>query len=197
MANFNYNANVKCVNGEDTWIEVHFTGYLGDLETDITAITLTGPSGLISNTKADFTFYESIKHIIYYVDNVSPELGTYTFSITIGGETLDKSDEQTINRTIPAVDNNVSTPAPGTSSSTDTTFTWQAIPDPGYNVFYGIQIKDESGVYLANVRYIGDYQYAINLIPGNYTWQVIVMDGVDWSNTNNRTHNNWSSFTII
>lgn len=197
MANFNYTANVKCVNGEDTWIEVIFPGYVGTLETDITSMTLTGPSGLISNNKADFLFYESMNHILYLVDTVAPEIGDYTFSITIGGETIDKTDTQTINRSLPFVDNSVSTPLPGASTATDTVFSWIAVPDPGFDVFYGIQIRDNADNYISNVRYIGDFQYTVNLSPGNYTWQVIVMDGMDWSNTNNRTHGNWSSFTII
>jgi len=197
MADFNYVANVKCVNGNESWVEVYFPNYIGVVEDDITAISFTGPSGLITNDKADLDFYENLKYIIYRSVGTPPELGTYTFSVTIGGETLEKTDEQTIIRTLPIVDNNVSTPAPGASSTTDTTFTWEAVSDPGFDVYYGIQIVDESDNYIANMRYIGDFQYAINLVPGNYSWQVIVMDGIDWSNTNNRTHGNWSSFTII
>jgi len=197
MANFNYTPNVKCVNGTTSWLEIIFPSYGGALGSDITAISITGPSGLLTNDLGDFYIYEDQNYILFETPDTTPELGTYTFSVTIGGETLEKSDEQTVNRTLPFVNNDVSTPAPGESSTTDTTFTWSAVGDPGFTVYYGIQIRNAAEEFVSNVRYIGDFQYAINLSPGNYTWQVIVMDGIDWSNTNNRTHGNWSSFTII
>jgi len=197
MANFNYVANVKCVNGTNTWVEAVFPLYNGVLENDITAISVTGPSGLITDDKADFIFFEDMNHALCEIVGQVPELGTYTFSITIGGETIVLTDVQSINRTLPVVDMSVTTPAPGTSVTTDTTFTWSAVPDPGFPVYYGIQIITEAEVYVTNVRYVGDFSYAVNLPVGNYKWQVIVMDGIDWKTTNNRTHNNWNTFTII
>lgn len=199
MANFNYTANVKCVNGTNTWLELLFLNYPGTLSSDITAFSITGPSGLITNDLSECYVYENNHHILYEVVDTVPELGTYNFSVTIGGETVNQSDVQTVNRTLPVVDMTVTTPAPGASIETDTTFSWSAVPDPGFPVYYGIQIKTqaETDDFAISERYIGDFQYAVNLSPGDYKWQVIVMDGIDWSNTNNRTHNHWENFTIV
>ena len=180
-----------------TWIEMVFNNYDGVLGTDITAVELTGPSGLITNDLADFFIYEEYNHILYEVGDAVPELGTYNFSVTIGGETVTGTDVQTINRTLPLVDMNVTTPESGASIATDTTFTWTAVTDPGFDIFYGIQIRTAANDFVVNVRYIGDFQYDVNLTPGDYKWQVIVMDGIDWSATNNRTHNYWGTFTVI
>jgi len=197
MANFNFTPNVKCVNGTDTWIEAYFPNYVGTLGTDVTAFSITGPSGLITNNKNDIEFFEDMNYILYREELSEPEFGTYEISITIGGETLTLTDEQIINRTLPVVNNLTLSPGIDETSTTDIIFTWDAIPDPGFPVYYGIQIVSDSGEYIVNVRYIGDFQYAVNLLPGNYSWQIIVMDGIDWSNTNNRTHGNWENFTIV
>ena len=197
MANFNYTANVKCVNGTTTWIEIIFPSYPGVIATDVEAISITGPSGLMTNDLADFYVYEDMNYILFEVLDVVPELGQYDFSVTINGETLLGSDTQTVNRTLPTINNLTISPGLDESTTTDITFTWEAVPDPGFTVYYGIQIKNIAGDFIANVRYIGNYQFDINLQPGDYIWQIIVMDGVDWTNTNNRTHGNWAEFTII
>ncbi len=196
MADFTYTANVKCVNGVDTWIELSFTNYSGTLGSDITAISITGPSGLITDDLNDFTIYEDTNYLWYGVDAAVPELGTYTFSVTIAGEAVGGTDDQTVNRTVPTVDSQTMIPAPGSSVPTDTTFEWTAVADPGYTVYYGIQIKDNAGDLVTNERYIGNFEYDINLPSGDYTWQIIVMDAVDWKTNNNRTHGNWEAFTV-
>lgn len=196
MASFTYSANVKCVNGTDTWVEFLFRNYTGTLSTDITAISVTGPSGVIADQKTDFTFYDDMNYVMYFTGDNAPEIGSYTFSVTIGGETVQANDSQIVNRTLPVVDPATMVPAPGSTVPTDTTFTWSAVADQGYDIYYGIQIRDNNGNYVANVRYVGNFDYDINLPAGDYTWQIICMDGVDWVDTNNRTHNNWQSFTI-
>ena len=54
MADFNYIANVKCVNDKDTWIEFLFPNYQGNLSEDVTAISIIGPNGSIANQKDNF-----------------------------------------------------------------------------------------------------------------------------------------------
>jgi len=196
MANFNYTPNVKCVNGIDTWIELDFTNYVGDLVADITAISVTGPSGVIVNDINNFIYYPETQYIMYIIEDQVPEIGTYDFSVTIDGETVVDTDEQSVNRTIAIVDTQTMVPASDSTTQTSTTFTWDAVADPGYTVYYGIQIRNLAGDYIANVRYIGDFQYNINLDPGQYRWQVITMDGIDWKSSNNRSHGNWVWFTI-
>ncbi len=197
MADFTYTANVKCVNGADRWLELVFTNYSGVLGDDITAISITGPSGLITNSLGDFTITEETHFLWFSTEDVIPELGTYNFSVTIAGETVLGSDEQTINRTLPVVSPATMIPVPESSVPTDTTFEWDAVADPGYDVYYGIQIRDSLGEYVCNVRYVGEFSYDINLPAGDYRWQIIVMDGVGWKENNNRTHRPWQNFTIV
>ena len=128
-----------------------------------------------------------------------PELGTYNFSVTINGETVEKSDDQDINRLIPAVDTTSMIPFEGDSIQTTTpfTFTWGvAGVDLAYTVYYGIQIRDQFGNYVVNSRYINDFTYTTDLSPGDYRWQVITVDGPIWSSVNNRINDNWINFTI-
>jgi len=197
MADFTYTANVKCVNGTDRWLELLFTNYAGVLADDITEITVTGPSGLITNNINDFEIFEDTDFMWFATPALVPELGTYNFSVTIGGETVLGSDEQTVNRSLDSVSPATMVPVPDSSVPTDTTFEWGAIADPGFPVYYGIQIRNAGGEYVANVRYVGDFTYDINLPAGNYTWQIIVMDGVGWKENNNRTHGPWQNFTIV
>jgi len=196
MANFNYTISIKCVNGVDTWVEFNFKNYIGDLSTDITNITVTGPSGFTASLLSNFVFRDDKQYILRQFNGISPPLGSYTFSITIGGETVEYVETQTINRSIPAVDTQTMFPSAGAIVPTSTTFTWDEVADPGYDIYYGIQIYDQND-YVVNERYVGNFNYNVNLVPGNYTWQVITMDGMDWNSSNNRTHGNWVNFTIV
>jgi len=193
---FTYSANVKCINAADTWIEFMFTDYVGTLSEDIEAISIIGPSGLITDNLNDFRVYDGIYYLLYQMNSV-PELGVYTLSATIGGETVENTDTQTINRTVPIVDDQTIIPAPDDAVPVDTKFEWTAVADPGYDVYYGIQIRDESGNYVVNYRWVDNFEYNVTLDPGNYTWQIIVVDGSGtWVSVDNRTHGNWNSFSI-
>jgi len=89
MANFNYTVSVKCVNGTDTWVEFNFKNYKGDLSTDITDISITGPSSFAVSSKQNFTFKNEDQYVWTEFLGVAPSLGDYTFSVTICGETVE------------------------------------------------------------------------------------------------------------
>lgn len=196
MANFDYKGNVKCVNNNKSWIELSFINYTGVLQDDIESISVAGPGGLITDDIEEFVIYEDEKYLFYQVEGV-PEIGSYAFSVTIGGETVEDTDEQLVNRDIPSADTDAMTPSEGSSVPPGTVmFTWEAVPDPGYAIYYGIQIRDFNGDYLVNERYVEGFQYNVELSSGTYSWQVITMDGNSWVTTNNRSHGNWINFSV-
>ncbi len=194
---FTYSANVKCINGVDTWLEFMFKGYTGTLSKDIESISVTGPKGLITNKLNTFHIYDDLDYLLYQIKDSMPNLGKYNFSVTINKTTVKHTDEQIVNRKNPIVNKQTLIPAPDSIVPVNTTFEWGVIPDPGYNIYYGIQIRDDKGNYVVNQRYITNFKYNISLEAGDYTWQIIIVDGNgSWKSVNNRTHGNWESFTI-
>lgn len=198
MSDFTLRANVVCVDGQHTWFTLSFPNYTGTLSTDITSISLSGPSGLITNKISDFSFYDDMNQLFMNQHNQAPELGTYTFSVTIDGVTKEVYDTQSVNRYIPPVSKDSMIVSEDSTSELSVTFSWDAIPDPGYTTYYGIQVREPGTMnYHVNQRYLTETVYEATLDPGDYEWQIIVIDSNTWEEINNRSNGGWESFVII
>ena len=198
MANFDYIASVKCVNGVDTWIEFLFPNYVGILANDIEAINIKSPSVTLTNDINDFDIWEDENDVLYQIIGDVPELGTYIFHVTIDKEEVMKEDWQTVNRTLPLVLSEGRLPAASAIvSAGNINFEWDTVTHQIYDTYYGIQVRNSLGEYVVNERHVPGYTNSEVLSAGNYTWQVMVMDGINWKYNNNRTHGNWHDFTVI
>lgn len=197
MANFNYQGNIKYVDGKDTWVELSFYDYVGTLQDDIESISVTGPSGLITDSKSDFKFYEDYNYICFILFNQTLELGDYSFSVTISGETVEDSHTQSVNRDMPKVSTDNMIPSSGSSVASPVDFSWDAVPDPGYSIYYGVQVREADSInYHVNDRTITGTTYNAVLAAGSYEWQVIVMDADTWDLINNRSNSGWVPFSV-
>ena len=195
---FDYIASVKCVNGVDTWIEFLFPGYVGVLADDIEAINIKSPSVTLTNDLNDFEIWEEMKDINFKMEGQVPELGTYIFHVTIDKVEIMKEDWQTVNRTLPLVNSEGRFPmANAIVSAGNVNFGWDPVESRLFDMYYGIQVRNSVNQWIINERYLPGFTYNAVLSAGVYTWQVIVMDGINWKYNNNRTHGGWHTFTVL
>ena len=177
-------------------------GFVGNLPDDITEITISGPSGDLGYTKADFTYWPQFRDF-YLIIPGSPEIGIYTATITSSDSAVAVDTKfQHVNRTLPIPDTATFAPADSVTLSSKTpTFSWAAVDYPGGHVYYRMWIKDAQG---DNVFRTAREQGLLTctvpdgvLLPGQtYEWYVRVGDNSDWEEEDNRSSSAWLTFTM-
>ena len=177
-------------------------GFVGNLPDDITGISITGPSGVLPYTKADFTYLSQFRDFSLQIPG-SPEIGIYTATITSSDSAVAiDTSIQHVNRTLPIPDTATFSPSGGATLSSKTpTFSWAAVDYPDGHVYYRMWIKDAQG---DNVFRTAREQDLLSctvpdgvLLPGQtYEWYVRVGDNSDWEQEDNRSSSAWLTFTM-
>jgi CubicO group peptidase (beta-lactamase class C family) len=115
-------------------------GFTGNLPDDIDTITVTGPSGDLPISKDDFTYIPQFKDFWIRIPG-SPEIGTYTFTVTSGNRSGSSTDTQSVLRTIPLPDTSTFSPAAGAILRSNTpTFSWGAVKAT-VPIYYRLEIN--------------------------------------------------------
>jgi CubicO group peptidase (beta-lactamase class C family) len=188
-------------NSFGTYIDIVIgKGFTGNLPDDIDTITVTGPSGDLPISKDDFTYIPQFKDFWIRMPG-SPEIGTYTFTVTSGKKSGSSTDTQSVLRTIPLPDTSTFKPAKGeTLTCKSPTFSWSGA-DGGMPLYYRIEVKDIKGNRVYSTNYVRD-MLSIRLPPDllgvgqTYSWRVRIVDGANWITLNNRTHSQWLPFSV-
>ena len=173
--------------------------FKGALPDHIDTITVTGPKGDLSIGKDDFHFYPRFRDFWIRIPG-APETGTYTFTVTSGNRRGSIMDTQSDLRTLPIPDTATFMPAEGeTITMKSPHFSWGRV-DAEAPLFYRIDIMDMKDNYIFRSSYIKD-MLSVRLPPDvleegqTYRWRVRVADGINWIDVNNRSHNQWETFT--
>jgi CubicO group peptidase (beta-lactamase class C family) len=173
-------------------------GFTGKLPDDIDSITVTGPSGDLPISKDDFTYIAQLRDFWIRIPG-SPEIGTYTFTVTSGKRSGSSTDTQSVLRTIPLPDTSTFSPAEGgVLRSSTPTFSWEAVKAE-MPIYYRLEIHKLHGgrAYATDhVKSMLSHSVAEGVLkPGqDYRWRVRVTDGNNWINVQNRSHSEWRRF---
>lgn len=188
-------------NSFKTYIDVvigkDFTGNLPD---DIDTITVTGPSRDQPIGKDDFIYLSKIRDFWIRIPG-SPEIGTYTLTVTSGNMSGSVTDTQSVLRMIPLPDTSTFSPSQGEKLSSNTPiFSWGPVKMP-VPMYYRLEInKLRGGRVYSTGRVKGMLSHAVPdgiLKPGQaYLWRVVVADSDNWIKVENRSHSTWISFTM-
>ncbi|MBT8369239.1 MAG: carboxypeptidase-like regulatory domain-containing protein, partial [Deltaproteobacteria bacterium] len=174
----------------------------GTLPDDITAITLTGPNGVLSSEITDFTYYSQWKEFGLVIPG-EPEIGEYSVEVTSSDSaTATDKDYQRAIRTIPIPDTSNFSPAEGAILNSKTpTFTWTPIEYNQVPVFYKMVVLDDQENWVfSSAREQNLFSCTIPdglLEPGEtYKWYVRVGDSSDWIKEDNRSNSAALTFTM-
>ena len=175
-------------------------GFTGNLPDDIDTITVTGPKGNLPIEKDDFIYLPKIRDFWIKIHG-SPDIGTYTFTVTSGNMSGSAKDTQSVLRMIPLPDTSTFSPSQGEKLSSNTpTFSWGAVKME-VPVYYRLEINKLYGSRVYATGYVKGMlfhtvPYGV-LKPGQaYRWRVRAADGDKWIKVENRSHSKWLSFTM-
>jgi CubicO group peptidase (beta-lactamase class C family) len=184
-----------------TYIDINIgKGFTGNLPDDIDTITVTGPKGNLPIEKDDFIYLPKIRDFWIKIHG-SPDIGTYTFTVTSGNMSGSAKDTQSVLRTIPLPDTSTFSPSRGEKLSSNTpTFSWGAVKAE-VPVYYRLEInKLYGGRVYATGHVKGMLSHTVPygvLKPGQACcWRVRAADGDNWIKVENRSHSKWISFTM-
>ena len=166
----------------------------GKLPDDIETITVTGPKGDLTIGRKDFTWLPQFKEFWGSIPG-SPDLGTYTFTITGEGMTGTTTDIQSVNTTLPIVNSASFSPADEETLSSGTpTFSWEAIEFSDIPIYYRLVIREahsENRVYgTGRIRNMLTHTIPEDkLKPGeSYRWRIEAGDSPDFLEVQNRAN---------
>jgi len=175
-------------------------GFIGKLPDAIDKIAITGPNGDLSIGKDDFRFFHQSR-VFWIRKPGSPEIGTYTFTVTSGKMSGSATDIQSVIRVIPAPDSSTFSPLPGeTLPSLTPTFFWGAV-EADFPMYYRLEINKLHGGRVYSTR--RSKNMISHTVPDGvlkegqtYRWRIVVSDSDKWIKEENRFHRKWISFTM-
>jgi hypothetical protein len=194
---FHISAGIKNVHKPDGSFRTDIDIIIGkdfpaNLPQDIDTITVTGPGGDLPVGKANFTYYPQFKDFWISIPG-SPEIGTYTFTVTAGQLKGVATDTVSTLRNIPIPATLALSPADGQMlRAMSPTFRWQPVEYPFVPVYYQLVIWNPSiteRIFASQfVKNMNTYTVpAGKLKTGRtYLWWVRVADSYNWSQTQNR-----------
>ncbi len=179
-------------------LDVGEKDYSGDSFADVETISIRGPNGLLNYSKEEFDFSPNVADQYFLSVTGTPAVGTYNFSVKIGGvrEHYETTQEDILKIPLPPMDSLV----PHKNDiypSGMVKFSWYRVKGAWY---YAIDIRDAD-----KKSVVGAFTYCklntnnihYELTPGEYEWRLVIMDGVEWRTINNRAHTKWVKFTVI
>jgi hypothetical protein len=172
-----------------------------DASAAVDNITIQGPKGLLPYTKADFTHDINDYRDYFLIVDGEPDIGTYTFTVTSGSNTITAQDTQNVNRVIP--NPVIVSPADNATINSKTpVFEWYPVSYPATNIYYRLVIDEVSTGYrvVSTPRTLGMLSYAVPenvLKPGQtYRFQIRTPDSSDWIPEQNEGRSEWQTFTM-
>jgi len=180
----------------DVLIGKSFSGKLPD---DIDAITVTGPAGVYSIDKDDFSFWPVADDFWIEIPG-SPKKGTYKFTVTSGNRQGTATDTLLIIRPIPVPDISTFAPADGETIAVRTpTFSWGAVKYFDTPIYYLFQIYNSAGEQI--YRQGRTPNMTSHTVPAGilkpdeiYRWRVRISDSGNWLEEQNRVQTRKLSF---
>lgn len=203
--------------GFNTWYNLTTYGSGASLPGDIAQITLTGPGISRTYTSAEIAAgVDGIEYNIYDYGKEfflslpgTPQVGTYTFSVTIDGVTQSVTDTQHINRTLPVPDMGQFSVDEGAELTSKTPmFAWAPITGTdqvgidGAPIAYRLQIRNpannETVAYSNRVYAMTHFTVpAGRLVAGkSYEYRVRASDSDQWLDVQNRSQSAWRAFSM-
>ena len=161
MIDFTVVGSVKNVHQPDdtyaTIVEVEIRDFTnGVFPDDIDDIVFEGPGGVLASLSAgelEFEQYDNTSGYYYVILPGSPQLGTYTITVTCGGAVRTSTDTQTVIREIPLPDVSSFSPQPSDRPDSMTPiFSWDPVSYGDTTLYYRWQIKDDQGNYYNTPR---------------------------------------------
>ena len=189
--------------------------YDGALPGDIEEWAVSGPGIDLSYTGAqieagvDGVHFDPTWNEIYVSLPGSPQVGTYTFRLTIDGQTRTSTDTHHINRTLPLPDASSFAVLPySVLRSRTPMFSWAAITDPassgiaGARIAYRLQIRNRTTgeQVLSTPRTYAMTHFTVpdgKLTAGSdYEYRVRATDSNDWLDVQNHSQSAWIPFSM-
>lgn len=169
----------------------------GKLPDHIDSISVSGPSGFLDISKADFNYNAQWRSYWTALPGL-PEPGRYDFQVKSGTLSGSDSEIQVVSRVIPLPDERQFRPTLYEHNiCSSPTFNWPLVSAevPLYyqfelnegplNIFRTGYVQDMSSVRIAGEKLQRG---------GIYRWRVRVADGPEWSVINNRSQSGWIRF---
>jgi hypothetical protein len=205
-----------------TYLEVVIeNGFLGTLPDDIDTITVYDPGPTIVAeypTPDTWEYYPELRDFYIKIDN-SPVPGMYTFRVTSGTLSVDDTDIQGSNWTIPCPDTPTFQPLNGEIlSSKNPTFSWgDVIPPAGSGITIHYRLVIYEAIYIPpgpdvdGYWTVGQRVYATDRVAGmtsftvpngvlnpgqTYFWRVRAEDAPLWEQVQNRSHSDFLAVTL-
>jgi hypothetical protein len=184
-----------------TFFEVEIVqAFAGDMPGEIDTITIKAPDG---NTFQMYPGNDSdwdAKWNEFFLEVPgTPQKGAYDFTVTTkNGDIYTKIDTQKDLISIPIVD--VSTVKIDTGSKTPV-FSWEGVSAPGTGIAYRLEIRDmgENLVFWTG----RDWNMTACAVPESklqpgtqYQYRIRAMDDSNWIQIDNRSHTEWTPFTM-
>ena len=173
--------------------------FRGKLPDDIDTITVTGPEGVYSIGKDDFSFWPSADDFWIEIPG-SPQEGTYKFTVTSGSRHGTATDTLSTIRLIPAPDVSTLSPSNGETITLKTpTFSWGAVKYFDTPIYYLFQIYDSAGEQIyrrGRTQNMTSHTVPAGILkPGEkYLWRIRISDSGNWMEEQNRVHTRKLSF---
>jgi len=175
--------------------------FSGKLPEDIEAITVTGPEGVLSIGKDDFSFWPSANDFYIEIPG-SPKEGNYKFTVTSGDRQGTATDTQSIIRPIPVPDISSLLPADGETIGLKTpTFSWGSAKYFDAPIYYLFQIYNSAGEQIyrkGRTQNMTSQTVPAGILkPGEiYRWRIRISDSGHWMEEQNRSHTRKLSFRM-
>jgi hypothetical protein len=207
--------NLRNIDGTHTFFISDIYDYNGNLPEDIEEWAVTGPGVNFTYTGAQIAaatdgleFYPEWNEVAILLPG-SPQVGPYTFSLTINGSTRTYTDTHHLNRDLPLPDSSKFSVQPNTVLTSKTPmFAWDPITPPGNSgidgapIAYRLQILDattgENVVSTPRTYQMTHYTVPPGkLLPGRtYKYRIRATDSDDWLDVQNRSHSDWVPFSM-
>ena len=188
--------------GLETYIHVTIDqGYTGALPGSIDSITVTAPGGATLCTQDDLMYYPQHRSFFTQLTG-SPEIGTFTFTVTSGTLSGTATDTQSINRTIPLPDTGALSPANGATLTSKTPmFSWESVDYSETALYYQLVITDMDDNYIFTSSRQDGLRYCtvpVDILTAGqtYQWHVQIADSTDMYEIQNRANGESFTFTM-
>ena len=175
-------------------------GFIGKLPDAIDKIAITGPNGDLSVGKDDFRFFHRSREF-WIRKPRSPDVGTYTFTVTSGKMSGSATDTQSVIRAIPVPNSSTFSPSQEEILRSITpTFSWGAVK-ADFPIYYRLEINKLHGGRMYSTHRSKNMES--HTVPGGvliagqtYRWRIVVSDSDNWIKVENQSHSKWIRFTM-
>ncbi|RLD68230.1 MAG: hypothetical protein DRI98_12050 [Bacteroidetes bacterium] len=176
-------------------------GFTGDPQADIDSIIVTDPGGGTIATLGDFEYLERWRDFFAQIPG-SPDIGTFTATVTSGSLSGTATDIHSTSRAIPVPDTATMSPATGTTVTSKTPlFSWAPVDYNETTMYYRLTIYNMSDERVWASDWEREWYSCVVpdgiLVPGEqYQWRIRATDSSEWEDVQNRSNSEWLTFTM-